>query len=461
MRSLGTPSTLLRILDPLLIVATGLVSYWLRFDDLELPPWHQGVIFAAFALAVLVFAGANRSGDGLDERLRRNLLHVVIAWAVVFAALLALLFATRVGAAFSRQWFGVWSLLALGALIAVRLVLVVLLQSLRRRGLMVRRVAIVGAGELGRQVLRQLRATPTAGVAVVGLYDDDPALAGRLLDGVPVRGAAGAVVDDIRADRVDQVWIALPLRAEDRVREVLSLVDPFNVEVSFVPDIFGFRLLNHSVTEVGGLPVIKLTESPLSGPKGMLKWIEDKVIALAMLAVLWPVLAAIAIGVKLSSPGPAIFRQKRGGIDNREIKVWKFRTMYVHQPPPGELPQATRDDPRVTRFGAFLRRTSLDELPQFINVLMGDMSVVGPRPHALAHNDFYQARIPNYLRRTWLKPGITGWAQVNGWRGETDEDWKMEMRVQHDLWYVEHWSLALDLYIILMTVFRMRGERAY
>ena len=193
----------------------------------------------------------------------------------------------------------------------------------------------------------------------------------------------------------------------------------------------------------------------------MLKWLEDKVIALAVLALVWPLLVAIAIGIKISSPGPAIYRQQRGGLDNRKITVWKFRTMYDHRAPPGHVPQATREDPRVTPFGALLRRTSLDELPQFINVLMGDMSVVGPRPHALAHNDFYQARIPNYLRRTWLKPGITGWAQINGWRGETDEDWKMEVRVQHDLWYVENWSLALDLYIILMTVFHMRGERAY
>ncbi len=461
MRSIGSPSTLFRILDPLLIVAAGLASYWLRFDDLDLPPWHQVVIVAAFALAVVVFAGANRSGDRLDDRLRRNLIRVVIAWAAVFGALLALMFATRAGAAFSRQWFAVWALLALGALIAVRLVLVVVLQSLRRRGLLVRRVAVVGAGELGRQVARQLGATPSAGLSIQGFFDDDPALVGKQFEGVPVRGAASEVVIDVRAGRVDQVWIALPLRAEDRVREVLTLLDPFNVEVSFVPDIFGFRLLNHSIAEVGGLPVIKLTENPLSGPKGMLKWLEDKVIALAVLALVWPLLVAIAIGIKISSPGPAIYRQQRGGLDNRKITVWKFRTMYDHRAPTGHVPQATREDPRVTPFGALLRRTSLDELPQFINVLMGDMSVVGPRPHALAHNDFYQARIPNYLRRTWLKPGITGWAQINGWRGETDEDWKMEVRVQHDLWYVENWSLALDLYIILMTVFHMRGERAY
>jgi len=157
-----------------------------------------------------------------------------------------------------------------------------------------------------------------------------------------------------------------------------------------------------------------------------------------------------------------LFRQRRGGLDNREITVWKFRTMVVHdEKAAGHKPQATKGDPRITPFGAFLRKTSLDELPQFINVLMGDMSVVGPRPHPLWLNDFYAGRIPAYLLRSWIKPGITGWAQVNGWRGETDEDWKMEMRVQHDLYYIEHWSLGLDLYIILMTIFRMRGERVY
>jgi len=399
--------------------------------------------------------------EQIDEGLRKHLLRVFGGWAAIFLALLVFMYATRTGAAFSRQWVAVWAALSLVALVAARLLLLFVLRAARRRGLMDRHVVIVGAGDLGRQVASQLRSTPSAGLTVVRFYDDNPALAGRDVDGVEVRHDARNLSADIRRDRIEQVWIALPLRAEARVREILEDIGPFNVEVCFVPDIFGFQLLNHSVTEVGGLPVIRLTESPLSGGRGFLKWIEDKTIAIVVLGLTWPLLLAIAIGVKVSSPGPVIYRQRRGGLDNRDIVVWKFRTMVVHETPGGEVPQAKREDPRVTRFGGFLRRTSLDELPQFINVLIGDMSVVGPRPHALAHNDFYQARIPNYLRRTWLKPGITGWAQIHGWRGETDEDWKMEMRVQHDLWYVENWSFALDVYIILMTVFRMRGERAY
>jgi putative colanic acid biosynthesis UDP-glucose lipid carrier transferase len=258
------------------------------------------------------------------------------------------------------------------------------------------------------------------------------------------------------------VWIALPLRAEERVKRLLEGIAPLNVNVRFVPDIFGFRMLNSSFTEVVGLPVINVTESPLSGIKGAMKWAEDKALAIVILALIWPVMLVVAIGVKMSSPGPVIYHQRRGGLDNREIVVWKFRTMTVHEERGDyELPQAKRNDPRVTKFGAFLRRTSLDELPQFLNVLLGDMSIVGPRSHPLWLNEFYVDKIPTYVLRSWIKPGITGWAQICGWRGGTEETWKMEMRVAHDLFYIENWSLLFDLYIILMTVFWLRSREAY
>jgi putative colanic acid biosynthesis UDP-glucose lipid carrier transferase len=462
MRSIGTLSTLLKVADPLVIGATALLSYWLRFEDPETPAIYQAVVLAAFGLSVVVFAVTDVYRGRPDEGLRRNLVHLFGGWAGVILAIVLLMYASQIGSLVSRQWLAVWSVMALMGLIAMRIAAVAVLHVLQRRGLFTRRVAIAGAGELGRQVARKLEASPTAGLRVVAFYDDDPALAAATVEGAPVRGNVERIRDDVRDGGIDQVWIALPLRAEERVHRIIDDLAPFNAEVRFVPDIFGFQLLNHSITEVGGLPVIKLTESPLSGGKGLLKWIEDKLVAAAVLLVIAPLLAAIAVGIKLTSPGPVIFKQRRGGLDNREITVWKFRTMHVHdERTAGDKPQATKDDPRITRFGAFLRRTSLDELPQFINVLLGDMSVVGPRPHPLWLNDFYAGRIPTYLLRSWIKPGITGWAQVNGWRGETDEDWKMEMRVQHDLWYIEHWSLGLDLYIILMTVFRMRGERAY
>jgi putative colanic acid biosynthesis UDP-glucose lipid carrier transferase len=325
-----------------------------------------------------------------------------------------------------------------------------------------RRIVIAGAGRLGQEIARRFARAPEIGVEVVAYFDDAPELAGAVLEGVPVRGNIDLLQHRLRSERIDQVWIALPLRASDRVATLLRELLPQNVKVRFVPDIFGFQLLNHSFTEVCGLPVVNISESPLSGIKGALKWMEDKIVALLILAVIWPVMIGIAIGIKMGSPGPVIFRQRRGGLDNREIIVWKFRTMTVHdEKDVGDVPQARKNDPRVTRLGAFLRRMSLDELPQFVNVLMGDMSIVGPRPHPLWLNDFHRDKIPRYMLRSWIKPGITGWAQVCGWRGETDELWKMDMRVQHDLYYIENWSLGLDLYIIMLTFFRLRSPRAY
>ena len=460
MRSIGTLSTLLKVADPLVIVMAALFSYWLRFDDLKLPSEYQVVVLAAFGLSVVVFAVTDVYRGRPDEGLRRNVIHLFGAWAAVVLAAVLLMYATQTGAYVSRQWLGVWGLLAVAALMAMRLAVLGVLRIVQYRGLFSRRIAIAGAGELGRQVARRLKQVRSAGLVVEAFYDDNAALIGQQVESVPVRGGLGALKDEVKKLGIEQVWIALPLRAEPRVRDLVQDLSPLNVEVCFVPDIFGFRLLNHSVAEIGGLPVIKVTGDPLSGAKGLLKWVEDKVVAAAILIVISPLLLAIAIGVKLSSPGPVIFKQRRGGLDNREINVWKFRTMYVHDESKAQR-LAVPGDPRITPFGAFLRRTSLDELPQFINVIKGDMSVVGPRPHPLWVHNFYAERIPKYLLRTWIRPGITGWAQICGWRGELSEEWKMEMRIQHDLYYLEHWSLGFDLYIILMTPFRMRGERAY
>src|SRR5437762_1428697 len=371
----------LKLIDPFVIALTGLFSYYLRFDDLELPANYRTVILVVFALTIVVFVTTDVYRWRPDEGLRRGLARLVGGWFGIMLALVLLLYATKTGSDFSRQWLGVWGALAFLSLILVR---------------------------------------------------------------------------------IEQVWIALPLRAGDRVARLLQDLVSLNVKVRFVPDIFGFQLLNHSFTEICGLPVVNISESPFSGLKGALKWVEDKALALIILALISPLLVVIALGIKLGSPGPVIFRQRRGGLDNREIIVWKFRTMTVHDEAKiGEVPQARKNDPRVTPFGAFLRRTSMDELPQFINVLTGDMSVVGPRPHPLWLNDFHRDKIPRYMLRSWIKPGITGWAQVCGWRGETDEPWKMEMRVQHDLYYIENWSLGFDLYIILLTLFRLRSAHAY
>ena len=454
--------TLLKVLDPVIIAATGLISYFLRFDNLELPGNYRVALLAGVGLAILVFGILDVYRWRPDEGFRRDIGRVFTGWFVLLAALVSLLYATKTGSEFSRQWFGVWSLTGLIGLVLARLGIRLALRALRRRNLLARPVAIVGAGALGREIAARFARARELGFRVVAFYDDAQDKQGTALSGVPVAGTLDDVVRDLGPLGIAQVWIALPLRAEKRMRELLGALTPHNVKLRFVPDIYGFQLLNHSFTEVCGLPVVNVTESPFAGLKGSLKWLEDKVVALAVLALIWPLLAVIAVGIKLTSPGPVIFRQRRGGLDNREIIVFKFRTMAVHdEHAVGDVPQARRNDPRVTRFGAFLRRTSLDELPQFFNVMIGDMSVVGPRPHPLWLNEFHRDKIPRYMLRSWIKPGITGWAQVCGWRGETDELWKMEMRVQHDLYYIENWSLGFDLYIILMTIFRLRTPQAY
>jgi putative colanic acid biosynthesis UDP-glucose lipid carrier transferase len=222
-----------------------------------------------------------------------------------------------------------------------------------------------------------------------------------------------------------------------------------------VPDVFGFQLLNHSITEIAGLPVINLSTSQmLEGRNRFLKSLEDKILSAIILICISPILALIAIAIKLTSPGPILFKQYRTGANGQKVKVYKFRSMVVHQEKGGEVTQATKGDCRITKIGSFLRRTSLDELPQFINVLQGRMSIVGPRPHALAHNQYYRELVESYMRRHMVKPGITGWAQINGYRGETDTIDKMENRVKYDLYYIENWSIWLDLKIIFLTIFK-------
>jgi putative colanic acid biosysnthesis UDP-glucose lipid carrier transferase len=455
-------ATLLKLLDPFAIALTGLLSYYIRFDTVELETNYQAAILGAFGLSVVVFAAFDVYRWRAEEGLRHSVISLLCGWFGVILGIVVLMYITKTGSAFSRQWLGVWSVLAFAALILARVVVVALLRTAHDRGLFNSRIAVAGAGTLGREVVRRLPHGPGAGLEVMAFFDDASTLHGTTVEGIPVRGDIDAVKTLIRQERFDEVWIALPLRAEDRIKQLLRDLVPLNVKVRFVPAIYDFPLLNQSITEIGGMPVINVTEPPLSGFKGALKWLEDKVVATLILALIWPLLLVLVIGVKLSSPGPVIFRQRRGGLDNHDIVVWKFRTMALHEEKAtGNVPQATKNDPRVTRFGAFLRRTSLDELPQLINVLMGDMSIVGPRPHPLWLNEFYHDKIPTYMLRSWIKPGITGWAQISGWRGETDEIWKMEMRVQHDLYYIENWSLGLDLYIIVLTLFRLRSPQAY
>jgi putative colanic acid biosynthesis UDP-glucose lipid carrier transferase len=316
---------------------------------------------------------------------------------------------------------------------------------------------IAGANDLGRKLAERLR-DPMLGTRVAGYFDDRGA--GRLqnLPAAQNLGALAQLADFARAQRVDVIYIALPMASQPRILRLLEDLRDTTASIYFVPDIFVSDLIQARVDSIGGLPVVAVCESPFHGFNGVVKRISDVISAVLILALISPLLLAIAIGVKLSSPGPVLFKQRRYGLDGRKIVVYKFRSMTVAED--GDLVrQATRNDSRITRFGAFLRRTSLDELPQFINVLQGRMSVVGPRPHAVAHNELYRKLIRGYMIRHKVRPGVTGLAQVMGFRGETETVEKMKGRIEMDLTYLRNWSLLLDLQIILKTVVVVLGRQ--
>jgi putative colanic acid biosynthesis UDP-glucose lipid carrier transferase len=346
---------------------------------------------------------------------------------------------------------------------ASRVLIRAALRTLRARGYNVRRYAVVGVNELGFQLARSIEDSREMGLKLAGFYDDRPE--GRVPDVPsdlgPRIGGLDELVEHARSRRIDMIYITFPMRAEDRIRGILDKLGDTTASVYIVPDFFVFQLLHSRWTSISGLPVVSVFENPFYGIDGMVKRMLDVCLACLMLAVAAVPMAFIAGAIKLTSPGPVFFRQKRYGLDGREIRVWKFRTMRVCED--GErMAQATRNDPRVTRVGAVLRRTSLDELPQLFNVLEGTMSLVGPRPHASAHNEQYRSVIGGYMLRHKVKPGITGLAQVNGLRGETDTVEKMARRVACDHQYIREWSLWMDVKILLKTVsVVMSREHAY
>ncbi|CAM2176823.1 putative colanic acid biosysnthesis UDP-glucose lipid carrier transferase [Burkholderia latens] len=318
-----------------------------------------------------------------------------------------------------------------------------------------RRVAIVGATAYGRVAIERMQLEPDGPFAAACVFDDDgSAVAADGIGGVPVIGDWAALKRMIRSGEIDEAWLTLPMSHESRIgRIVRELRDEF-VELRLLPDVRQMAVVERSATDVLGMPAINLATTPRSAPELWAKFAFDRLFAVAVLIPLLPLLAVLAVAVKLSSPGPVLFRQRRKGADGREFHILKFRTMRAHRSSPGVVRQASRNDARITRVGAFLRRTSLDELPQFFNVLFGQMSVVGPRPHAIEHDDFYRQLVDCYMYRYRVRPGITGWAQVNGYRGETRKVEAMAARVKFDLFYMQNWSFWFDMKIILLTIVR-------
>ncbi len=417
-------------------------------------------IRAAEVILGLITFSITYPGDIPFRHQKRGLIREVAGnWALTAGLLLLFGFGTGTITMFNPNVLYLWALLVPAAQVGIHSISPrLLLRYAAIKGY--RSAIVVGATELGWRIAEKIAADPYDPVRVVGVYDDiddvDPdsvstgkrALAGTLSD----------IAKYTRANQVDTIYIALPLNEQPSMLKLLDDLRDTTASIYYVPDFFMFDLIQARVESVAGVPVVAVCESPFHGTTALIKRVSDLVIACLAIIVLSPVFIATAIAVKASSPGPILFRQRRYGLDGKEIVVWKFRSMRVMED--GErVVQATQDDPRVTKVGAFIRRTSIDELPQFFNVLQGHMSVVGPRPHAVAHNEAYRTVIKGYMVRHKVKPGITGWAQVNGARGETRTLQEMEDRIRYDLDYLRNWSLRLDMKIVLKTVLVFAGDK--
>ncbi len=409
---------------------------------------------AASAVLIYVvaaeFSGLYRSWRGAG--LRRELACILLTWAYVVPTLLGLGMFTTFNAQVNYASKLSWILVTPLVLGVMRAAMRQLQRQLRSRGFNTRRVAICGANSLGIQLATNLQESPELGLCVSGFYDDRPQ--GRTAAIPSAVGAFRGSLDDLvaaaRRGEVDIVYITFPMRAEQRIRHILRQLGDTTASVYIVPDFFVFELLHARWTNINGLPVVSVFENPLFGVDGLLKRAADLAMATILLLVLALPMACIALAIKLTSSGPVFFRQTRYGLDGKEIRVWKFRSMTCCDNGP-MVQQATRNDSRITPIGRILRKTSLDELPQLFNVITGSMSLVGPRPHATAHNEQYRSLIDGYMLRHKVKPGITGLAQVMGYRGETETLEKMEGRIRCDHQYIRDWSLWMDIQILCRT----------
>src|SRR5690606_23820188 len=396
----------------------------------------------------------------------RTLAVIVPVWVGALALTALAGFFLKISGDFSRFWAGAWFLAALALLAVSRLVIARMLRRWARDGRMERRAVIVGGGQAAEKLIREIEKQPDNDIRICGIFDDrDNRRSPPIVAGYPKLGTVSELIEFARITRIDMLIVSLPLSAETRVLSLLKKlwVLPVDIRLSAHSTRFQFRPRTYSY--LGSVPMLDIFDRPIHDWDSVAKRAFDIVFALAGIVALSPVMLATAIAVKLDSKGPALFRQKRLGFNNEVIEVYKFRSMYVDQNDAAASRLVTKGDPRVTRVGRFIRKASLDELPQFFNVLRGDLSLVGPRPHAAAakaQDRLYHEVVDGYFARHRVKPGVTGWAQINGWRGETDSDTKILMRTEFDLAYIENWSLWLDLKILFLTPLRLlKTENAY
>ena len=461
-----------RFVEFILIAALGYGIFYTYIDNNAALPGNIGqflyvmAVLTAAAISVLIFQAFHLYDIAILSRAMRQVARVWSAWTLTFAVLLALAFFAKLGQEFSRVWAATWYLSGLGALGAFRIALSIAVRRWAKLGRLTRRAVIVGGGPEARKLIGALEASRDTDIQIYGVFDDrnGKRVANRIA-GYPKLGNIDQLTEFGREKRLDLLIITLPMSAEKRLLELYKKLWVLPVDIRLSAHTNEIRFRPRAYSYIGNVPFLDLQDKPIADWDFVLKWVFDKVVASLAVVALSPVMALVALAVKLDSPGPVIFRQKRHGFNNELIEIYKFRSMYTDASDKEAAKLVTQNDDRVTKVGRFIRKTSLDELPQLFNVLTGVLSLVGPRPHALqakAADSLYADVADGYFARHRVKPGITGWAQINGWRGETDTHEKLQRRVEHDLYYIENWSVLFDLYILAMTpVALLKSENAY
>ena len=466
-----SPSVLrgsVRMIDAFLVIALGMAVYHGYVGD---DPTVQRIVYyplvgSAALLTVLYFQLCGLYRVPVLQRAFHQLGRLFAAWSAVFLTIMVTIFLLKITDDISRVWMVSWYLGGLGTILATRVGVGLTVRHWMKTGRLERRVVIVGGGERGLRLIEALRASSASDIKICGVFDDrgDQRVPDDIA-GYPKLGTVDELVRFARSNRIDLLIMALPLSAERRVLEMIRKVWVLPVDIRLSALDAPLRMTPGTYSYVGNVPFYNLYDKPLSDWDYVLKLIEDRVLAAIFLVLLAPLFALIAIAIKLESKGPVFFKQRRYGFNNELVEVYKFRTLKHESADKDADKLVTANDVRVTKVGRFLRRSSFDELPQFITVLKGGMSIVGPRPHAIlakAGDELYGDVVDGYFARHRVKPGITGWAQINGWRGETDTREKIQRRTEHDLYYIENWSLLFDLYIIARTPLSMlEGENAF
>jgi len=451
---------LIKLFDFFIITGSGALCFYAleaskTFPAYQglMPPTYLNALGLAFLLSAWWFSALNVYKSWRGESLLEEMRTLLFSWGATMLALLVFMVFTKTTTEFSRHWIGIWFLSALAVLIASRIALRFILRYLRKKGFNQRHIVLVGDCKLNTQIATRIHKSDWMGLEVTGYFSDSN---DKKLPSLNKLGSIDTLLDYLEHHSIDQVWLTISLKEMDKIEFICDLLHSVAVEVLLIPDISSLRLLNHSITQLDGIPVINMSVSPMKGGNLILKWLEDKFLSAFILVLISPLLLIISVAVKLSSQGPVFYKQERISWSGKKFQMLKFRSMPINSDKNIEWGNAQNKHP--TSLGKFLRKTSLDELPQFINVFKGDMSIVGPRPERTVFVEQFKHDIDSYMQKHLVKAGITGWAQVNGWRGDTC----LKSRVEHDLYYIENWSVWLDLKIILLTLTRgFVNENAY